>query len=257
MIISYSFLRAFEKCPFQQKLIRIDKVRPKRIDERRFIAGTVGHKFFQIWAKRGFDNEMNSEVAGRIFDGLIRRKFINWRDESDCGRTRERVIKEASLLIEAVRHHGIDKINDLQIEAYLMKTLPDGQNLIGGILDLIANNGSWIIEIKMSADLKWADPGQLIFYGLLLASIQRRYPSRLTFLLPIMPKVEDRLLDIAVSNNDYLKMYVRIHDLILKWDEGEFTATSELVVCRYSSVCNYLAQFEYLHKRKWGDYVTS
>jgi hypothetical protein len=158
MIISYSFLRAFEKCPFQQKLIRKDKVRPKRMDERRFIKGTVGHRFFEIWAKSGFNNEMKPEAAARIFDGLIRRKYIKWHNESDCDRTRERVIKEASLLIEAVRHHGIDKINDLQIEAYLMKTLPDGQNLIGGILDLIANNGSWIIEIKMSADLKWADP---------------------------------------------------------------------------------------------------
>jgi hypothetical protein len=42
MIISWSFLKAFEQCPFQQKLIRIDKVIPKKIDERRFITGTVG-----------------------------------------------------------------------------------------------------------------------------------------------------------------------------------------------------------------------
>ena len=112
MIISWSFLRSFEKCPFQQKLIRIDKVRPKIVDECRFIAGAVGHRFFEIWAKRGFDNEMKPEAAGRIFDRLVHRKFIKWHDESDCGRTRERVIKEASLLIEAVRHHGIDKLND-------------------------------------------------------------------------------------------------------------------------------------------------
>jgi len=35
MLISWSFLRAFEKCPFQQKFIRIDKVRPKKIDGQR------------------------------------------------------------------------------------------------------------------------------------------------------------------------------------------------------------------------------
>jgi hypothetical protein len=137
MVISWSFLRAFEKCPLQQKLIRIDKVCPEKTDERRFINGSVSHKFFEIWAKRGFDNEMSPKAAGRIFDGLIRRKYIKWRDESDCDRLRERVINEALLLIEAVRHHGIDKINDLQIEAHLMKSLPDGQNYIGGIIDLI------------------------------------------------------------------------------------------------------------------------
>ncbi len=80
MIISWSFLRSFEKCPFQQKLIRIDKVRPKRIDERRFIAGAVGHRFFEIWTKRGFDNEMNPEVSWIIFDVLFRRKYIKLRD---------------------------------------------------------------------------------------------------------------------------------------------------------------------------------
>ena len=78
------------------------------------------------------------------------------------------------MLIEAVRHHGIDKINDFQIEACLMKSLPDGKNSVAGIIDVIANNGSWIIEIKMTDNLKWEDPDQLICYGLLLASIQRR-----------------------------------------------------------------------------------
>jgi hypothetical protein len=69
MIISWSFLKAFEKCPYQQKLIRIDKVRPKKIDERRFITGNVGHKFFQIWSKRGFDNEkhVNTEMFLKFF----------------------------------------------------------------------------------------------------------------------------------------------------------------------------------------------
>jgi hypothetical protein len=72
MVISWSFLRAFEKCPLQQKLIRIDKVCPEKTDERRFINGSVSHKFFEIWAKRGFDNEMSPKAAGRIFDGLIK-----------------------------------------------------------------------------------------------------------------------------------------------------------------------------------------
>jgi hypothetical protein len=243
MVISWSFLRAFEKCPFQQKLIRIDKVRPKRIDERRFITGAVGHKFFELWARRGFDNELNPKTAGRIFDRLIRRKFIKWRDATDCSRVRKRVINEASLLIEAVHQHGIDKINDAQIESFLLKPLPDGQNYVGGIIDFIANNGSRIIELKMSADPIWADPDQLIFYGLLLATIQRRYPSRLTLLLPIMQNVEDRLVDIAVSNYDYLKMYTRLNDVILKWGEGIFPSARNPKTCCYCSVRNYCNQF--------------
>jgi CRISPR/Cas system-associated exonuclease Cas4 (RecB family) len=239
MIISYSFLKAFEKCPFQQKLIRIDKVRPERIDERRFIAGTVGHKFFQIWTRRGFDNEMIPEAAGRIFDRLIRRKYIMWRDKSDCGQTRERVIKEASLLIEAVRHHGIDKVNDAQIECFSLKTLPDGQNSVGGIIDFIANNGSWIIEIKMSADLKWADPDQLLFYGLLLASIQRRYPTRLSFFLPIMPDTRDQIIEVEFSNHNFFSMYDRIKHLISLWDTRNFPAAVDSNTCYFCNVKAY------------------
>jgi len=239
MLISWSFLRAFEKCPYQQKLIRIDKVRPKKIDERRFITGSVGHKFFEIWAKRGFDNEMNPAAAGQIFDGLIRRKYIKWRDESDCGRVRERVIKEASLLIEAVRQHGIDKISDSQIECFLLKALPDGRNFVGGIVDLITNNGSWIIELKMSADTKWADADQLIFYGLLLASIQRRYPTKLSFFLPIMPDIKDQLTEIEFTKHNFFNLYDRIKHLISMWDEREFPAIADLNTCHFCDVKEY------------------
>lgn len=67
-------------------------------------------------------------------------------------------------MIEAVRHHEIDKVSDAQIECFLLKPLPDGQNFIGGVVDLIGNNGSWIIELKMSADKRWADPDQLKYH---------------------------------------------------------------------------------------------
>ena len=242
MVISWSFLKAFEQCPYQQKLIRIDKVRPEKPDERRFIKGTVGHKFFQIWAKRGFDDKIDPMAAGRLFDGLIRRKYIKWRDESDCGKLRERVIKEASLLIETVRHHGIDKIRDAQVESFLLKALPDGQNYVGGIVDLIGNNGSWIIELKMSADTKWADPDQLIFYGLLLAAIQRRYPDRLSFFLPLMPNVEDTLLDINFLRSDLFDMYQQIQDIIFKSHLKQLPATGNPETCRYCIVRNYCNQ---------------
>jgi hypothetical protein len=239
MIISWSFLNAFEKCPLQQKLIRKDKVRPKRIDERRFIVGAVGHKFLEIGAKRGFDNEMKPQAAGRIFDGLIRRKYIKWRDESDCGRTKERVINEASLLIEAVRHHGIDKINDAQIECFLLKPLPDGQNFIGGIVDLIANNGTWIIELKMSADTRWAEPGQLIYYGLILASIQSRYPTKLSFFLPIMPDFKDQLTGIEFAKQNFFIMYARIKHLISMWDKRDFPPAVDSNTCYFFDVKAY------------------
>ena len=239
MIISYSFLKAFEKCPYQQKLIRIDRVRPNKIDERRFITGIVGHKFFQIWAKRGFDNIMDPKDAGRIFDGLIRRKYIKWPDESDCSRVRERVIKEASLVIEAVRQLGIDKINDAQIECFLLKPLPNGQNFIGGIVDLIANNGFWIIELKMSADKRWADPDQLIYYGLLLASIQRRYPTKLSFFMPIMPNIKDQLTEIEYADHNFFNMYDRIKHLISMWDKQIFPLASDPKVCLLCEVKEY------------------
>ena len=115
MVISWSFLRAFEKCPFQQKLIRIDKVIPKKIDERRFIAGAVGHRFFEVWAKRGFDDEITPKTVERILYIMSKRKYIVWRNKSDYEKVKERVINEASMIIEAVHQHGIDKLNNLQV----------------------------------------------------------------------------------------------------------------------------------------------
>jgi len=239
MVISWSFLRAFEKCPLQQKLIRIDKVIPKKIDERRFIAGAVGHRFFEVWAKRGFDNKITPKTVERILFIMSKRKYIVWKDESDYERVKKKVIKEASMIIEAVYHHGINKLDNLQVEKLFLKPLPDNQHSVGGKVDILANSGAWILEMKMSADLKWCDPDQVFFYGLLLGAIQRKYPERLTFFLPVMPKVEDRLLDIEFSTNDFLAMYERIRNLIETWNKGNFPPASDPKACHFCGVKDY------------------
>ena len=69
------------------------------------------------------------------------------------------------------------------------------------------------------------------------------YPKRLTFLLPVMPNVEDRLLDIEFSKNDFFDMYQQIQDMILKWDMDQFPATGNQEFCRYCNVRNYCNQF--------------
>jgi hypothetical protein len=48
----------------------------------------------------------------------------------------------------------------------------------------------------MSEDPKWADPDQLMFYDLLLASIQRRYPIKLSFFLPLIPDIKAQMIEI-------------------------------------------------------------
>jgi hypothetical protein len=140
------------------------------------------------------------------------------------------------LLIEAVRRHGIDKIRDAQIECFLLKSLPDGQNSIGGIIDLIANNGSWIMELKMSADLKWADPGQLIYYGLMIGAIQRKYPRRLSFFLPLMPDITNQLTEIEFTEHDFFIMCDRIKNLISMWNKQNFPPTNVSEACHYCDV---------------------
>ena len=119
MVISWSFLRAFEKCPYQQKLIRIDKVVQKKMDERRFIAGSVGHRFFEVWAKRGFDDEITPKTVERILYIMSKRKYIVWRDKSDYERVKKKGIKEASMIVETVHQHGLNKWNNLQVEKFL------------------------------------------------------------------------------------------------------------------------------------------
>ena len=235
MIISWSFLKAFEQCPYQQKLIRIDKVVPRKVDERRFIAGAVGHRFFEVWAKRGFDKDITPKTVERILYIMSKKKYIVWRDESDYEKVKERVINEASMIIEAVRQHGIDKLDNIQVEKLFTKPLCK-QHSLTGKLDVVAEGGAWLLEMKMSAEAKWRDSGQLIFYGLLIGAIQRRYPKRLTFFLPVMPRIEDRLLAIKFSKNDFLTMYDRIQNLIGSWSEGYFPATGDLETCKFCAV---------------------
>jgi hypothetical protein len=243
MIISYSFLKAFEKCPFQQKLIRIDKVVPKKIDERRFIGGTVGHRFFEVWAERGFDDKITPKTVERILYIMSKRKNIVWEDESDYERVKERVINEASMIIETVRHHGINKCDNLLVEKLFKKPLSCNQHSVAGKIDIVAKNGGWLLEMKMSTEAKWRDPDQLKFYGLLIGAIRRRYPERLTFFLPAMPNLKDRLLDIEFAKKDFIEMYKRIQDTIIIWDSRQFSATRDNVICQYCNVSDYCPNY--------------
>jgi len=239
MIVSWSLLKSFERCALQQKLIRIDKIIPKKIDERRFIPGTVGHRFFEIWASRGFDDGITPKTVERILYIMTNRKNIIWDDKSVYEKVKARVIKEADMIIETVHYHGIDKLNNLQVEKLFSKSLPNNEHSVAGKLDILANSGSWLLEMKMSADPKWRDHDQLFFYGLLIGAIQRRYPERLTFFLPVMPNVEDRLLDINFSTNDFLALYDRIQNLIDTWNKDDFLPASDPKACHFCGVKGY------------------
>ena len=239
MMISWSFLRSFERCALQQKLIRKDKVVPKKIDERRFIPGAVGHRFFEIWANRGFDDGITPKTVERILYIMTNRKNIIWEDKSVYEKVKARVIKEADMIIETVHFHGIDKLNDLQVERLFSKSLPDNEHSVVGKLDIVANKGAWLLEMKMSPNPKWRDPDQLFFYGLLIGAIQRRYPERLTFFLPVMPNIEDRLLSIEFSKNDFFNMFDRIQDLVNTWNKETFPPASNPEACHFCGVKGY------------------
>jgi hypothetical protein len=234
--ISWSFLRAYEKCPLQQKLIRIDGLGPEKVDERRFIRGTTGHKFFEIWARRGFDDKITPDEAANILDDLVAKKHIVWFSGADYDKLKKMVVNEALMLMEAAHWHGIDRLNNFTVEKWVSKSLPFGNHMIRGLIDMVAGGGKWILETKMSTNAKWIDPDQLVFYGLLLGMAGRRYPTRLSFFLPVMNKVQDRLRDVEFSNNDFSKMYERVKDFIKRWTSGEFPATGDKDTCWWCEV---------------------
>jgi hypothetical protein len=228
-------MRAFEACPYQQKLIRIDKLGPEKVDERRFIRGTAGHKFFELWVKRGFD-ETDPQIAGNILDDLVAKKHVVWFNHHDYAKLRTRVVNEASMLMESVRWHGIDRLRNPQVEGWFSAALPFGGHETRGLIDVVAEDGMWIIETKMSNNAKWIDPDQLIFYGLLLGMARERYPARMSFFLPVMDKIQDRLLDIEFSQGDFTRMLDRIKDFVAQWTNGDFPATGEGETCRWCEV---------------------
>ncbi len=170
---------------------------------------------------------------------MSKRKYVVWRNKSDYEKVKERVINEASMIIEAVQHHGIDKLENIHVEKFFSKPLPCNQHSVAGKVDMVANNGTWLLEMKMSANPKWRDHDQLFFYGLLLGAIQRRYPRRLSFFLPVMPSVEDRLLDIEFSKDDFIALYKRIQDLIEAWNKRNFHVTDDFEACKYCTVKNH------------------
>jgi hypothetical protein len=91
----------------------------------------------------------------------------------------------------------------------------------------------------MSADSKWSDPGQLIFYGLLLASIQRRYPTKLSFFLPLMPDIKDQLTEIEFTKHNFFRIYDRIKHLVSSWAAKDFPASVDSSYCYYCDVKAY------------------
>jgi hypothetical protein len=234
-------MRAYEACPYQQKLVRIDKLGPEKPDERRFIRGTTGHKFFELWAKRSFGDTMKPEMAANILDDLAAKKRIVWFNASDKEKMRKRVVAEAAMLMEAVKYHGLDSLKNLQMESWLSASL-FGEHVIKGLLDALIDGGAWLLETKMSDDQKWIDPDQLVFYGFLLGLAKKRYPSRLSFFLPVMERVEDRLLDIEFSEKDFVRINYRVRDLVTKWTAAEFPATGKGETCRYCEVKSYCSR---------------
>lgn len=236
MRFSWSLMRAYEQCPLQQKLIRIDKLGPEKVDERRFIRGSTGHKFLELWAKKGFCNKMIPEEAGKIFKGLASKKHIVWLGEKEKEELAAKVIIDASMIMEAVRFHKLNLVNDLEVEKWVSKPIMSGGHVLAGLMDLVAEGGAWAIETKMSNDPKWSDPGQLIFYGLLLRIARRRYPKRLSFFLPLRKTIENRLMDIEFFEEDFSRMHARIMSFINNWESGIFPPKGEKEVCAHCEV---------------------
>lgn len=239
MRFSWSLLRAYEQCPLQQKLIRIDKLGPEKVDERRFIRGSTGHKFLELWAKKGFCNEITPEEAGNIFKGLASKKHIVWLGEKDKEELAIKVISDASMIMEAVRFHKLNLVNDLKVEKWISKPILSGEHVLAGLMDMLAESGRWVIETKMSKDPKWFDKDQLIFYGFLLRVARGKYPARLSFFLPLIEKVENRLVDVDFSEDEFLRMLNRVKRFILKWNTGKFPAMGEADTCRWCDVKSY------------------
>ena len=124
------------------------------------------------------------------------------------------------------------------MESWLSAPLFD-KHVIKGLLDAIVDGGAWLLETKMSDDRKWIDPDQLIFYGLLLAMARELPPTRLSFFLPVMERVEDRLLDVNFSEADFVKMNNRVQRFVTRWTAGEFPAIGKGETCRWCEVKQY------------------
>jgi hypothetical protein len=234
--VSWSLMRAYERCPLQTKLIYIDKLGPERVDERRFIRGSVGHKFIEEWAKKGFCESMTPEDAGRIFKDLVSRKHIVWLHDKDEAQLHERVIEDAAKIQSAIRYNELFALRGLQVEKWISKPFMDGAHTVKGVLDMVAYGGTWLLETKLTTDPKWIDPDQLFFYGYLLAMANKRYPRRLSFFLPLIDNVQDRLVDVKFSKSDFSKMYGRMKDFIQKWSAGEFPAIGSIEDCKWCEV---------------------
>jgi hypothetical protein len=169
-------------------------------------------------------------------DDLVAKKHVVWFNKYDYAKLRTRVVGEASMLMEAVQWHGIDRLRNLQVEGWFSAALPFGDHVIRGLIDVVAEDGMWIIETKMSNDAKWIDPDQLIFYGLLLGMARERYPARMSFFLPVMDKIQDRLLSIEFSPGDFTRMLERIEEFVMKWTKGDFPAKGRGETCRWCEV---------------------
>ncbi len=230
MRVSYSLLRLYERCPAAAKLIRVDKVRPEKDSKKRFITGSAGHRFLQRWHSRGFDYKTKAFEAGMIVDSIAAQEGIEWRSQGERNAFKWRAVKEASLLMKAVRHHDLDKIAGLQLEKRLFAQLPGGNHSIAGVADMVISDGAWVLEMKMSSDVRWADPDQLVFYGLIFKMAGAQVPKRLSFFLPLQEGAKS-VRDIDFSAGHFSRMHDRINNVIIRWTENHFPGCGNRHTC--------------------------
>lgn len=228
MNVSYSRMKAFERCPQQQKLIYVDKLGPEKEDKRRYIGGSTGHEFFTAFYKQRFAATFSPAIAMGIFDVLEKDEFVVWKNKEDRDKVRLKTVEDAAQIKEAVFATGLDKcLESMQNERWLKALIPKMYpHFLHGKCDIVIFNDDWVLDMKVTKAKQYLDSDQLIFYAMLYALAVKRRIKRVSFFVPLMAEGK-KIVDVSVDGIDYQSMLDRIERYIDSWQHNYFPVTGE------------------------------
>jgi len=248
--ISFTLLSTFSRCPRRKLLeLAVDSDLWRQLqNQRNFIAGSVVHNAFSAWVEFGFPDDYltNAELIGDMFDQyvnkLVTKKHLpvvwnttvsksireRWGVSTDYDYNKKKAIRACASLGEIAKSLGL--VNDsLFSEMWLEVDHPfDGRFVLKGAVDILDPVSDFIFDIKVTENTSYGNELQLAFYGLLVAAVADKIPSKAAFIYPLGSKVSKPIC----PEEKFAYVVKEITEFIIAFDAMRFPAV-------VSRDCNY------------------
>ena len=188
--ISYSGWKRYNECPQKHYLVMTGQ-RPKLVNERNFLNGSVLHKVMERWLGNDEPVSWIADQAEPVWQEYVAKKYILFKGEADKAELLQKCVTWGQQLVVLLTNMGLDKQHcdtELHVEKFIEV---DGYRVrLHGYIDILAATAGGdhvVMDLKCSASRSVMDPYQMVFYSLLLEDLDR--PRHATYILPALDDI--------------------------------------------------------------------